>query len=100
MKVYLSLLAESKLTKLSEYLLENWGKSARDKFIQKLNKKIFQISKLPESCPSSSEFNNLYKCVVSKQTTFYYRIVKDRDEIEIITIFDSRQNPEKLNKGV
>jgi plasmid stabilization system protein ParE len=100
MKVFLSELAESKLLKLSEYLIENWSLSTRDKFISKLTEKIKQISVQPDSCPKSSEFENLYKCVVSKQTTFFYRIKSDKDEIEIITLFDTRQNPDKLKKDI
>ncbi len=100
MKVFLSELAETKLLKLSEYLLENWNLKTRDKFISKLTEKIKQISIQPDSCPKSTEFKNLYKCVVTKQTTFYYRIQSDRKEIEIITIFDTRQNPDKLKKDI
>ena len=100
MKVFLSELAENKLLKLSEYLLENWNLKTRDKFIEKLTGKIEQISLQPESCSKSSEFKGLYKCVVTKQTTFYYRISTELDEIEIITIFDTRQNPNKLKKDI
>lgn len=98
MKVFLSELAESKLLKLSEYLLEKWNLKTRDKFISKLTEKIKQITLHPDSCPTSSEFDNLYKCVVTKQTTFYYRVNLDKKEIEIITIFDTRQHPDKVQK--
>ncbi|MCJ7757308.1 MAG: type II toxin-antitoxin system RelE/ParE family toxin [Gillisia sp.] len=98
MKVFLSELAELKLLKLNEYLLENWSKKVRDKFIDKLSERIGQISKQPEICPKSLEFEGLYKCVVTKQSTFYYRILDTNKEIEIITLFDTRQNPEKLKK--
>lgn len=100
MKVFLSELAEVKLSKLSNYLLENWSLKTRDDFISKLTEKIQQISRQPKSCPTSSKFKNLYKCVVTKQTTFYYRINSDKKEIEIITIFDTRQNPNKLNQDI
>ncbi|MCL5130590.1 type II toxin-antitoxin system RelE/ParE family toxin [Algibacter sp. L4_22] len=100
MKVFLSELAENKLLKLSDYILENWNLKTRDKFIEKLTEKIKQISLQPESCPQSSEFKGLYKCVVTKQTTFYYRISAELNEIEIITIFDTRQNPNKLRKDI
>lgn len=100
MKVFLSELAESKLLKLSEYLLENWNLKTRDKFISKLSEKIEQISQQPSSCPTSSKFDNLYKCVVTKQTTFYYRVNWDKKEIEIIAIFDTRQHPDKLKKDI
>ena len=59
-----------------------------------------QISIQPQSCPESSEFKGLYKCVVTKQTTFYYRISTELKEVEVITIFDTRQNPEKLKKDI
>ena len=39
-------------------------------------------------------------CVVSKQTTFFYRVNNIRNEIEIITVFDTRQAPEKLDDEV
>ncbi|WP_127845266.1 type II toxin-antitoxin system RelE/ParE family toxin [Psychroflexus aestuariivivens] len=100
MEVFLSELAESKLIKLSEYLLENWNLKTRDKFISKLTDKIKQISFQPNSCPQSTEFNGLYKCVVTKQTTFYYRILSQVNEIEIVTIFDTRQNPDELKKDI
>lgn len=100
MKVFLSELAESKLLKLSEYLLETWNLRTRDKFISKLNEKIKQISQQPNSCPASSEFENLYQCVVTKQTTLYYRVNLEKKEIEIITIFDTRQHPNKLKKDI
>jgi plasmid stabilization system protein ParE len=100
MKVYFSELAELKLIKLSEYLLENWNLKTRDEFISKLTERIKLISTQPKSCPKSTEFNELYKCVVTKQTTFYYRILSRVDEIEIITIFDTRQHPNKLDKEI
>jgi plasmid stabilization system protein ParE len=100
MKVFLSNSAERKLLKLSEYLLENWNLKTKDTFIEKFTEKTNQISSLPESCPESNEFKNLFKCVVTKQTTFYYRINFKVNEIEIITIFDTRQSPNKLNKEI
>ena len=51
MNVFLSELAESKLLKLSEYLLENWSLKTRNKFIEKVSEKIKQISSQPDSCP-------------------------------------------------
>ena len=100
MKVFLSELAESKLLKLTDHLLENWNLKTRDRFIEKLSEKMKQISIQPQSCPESSEFKGLYKCVVTKQTTFYYRISTELKEVEVITIFDTRQNPNKLKKDI
>ena len=100
MKVFLSELAENKLLKLNDFLLENWDLKVRNDFINKLSSKINQILEQPESYTQSFEFKGLYKCVVTKQTTFYYRINFDKKEIEIITVFDTRQNPDKLEKDI
>lgn len=100
MNVFLSKSAKEKLLKLTEYLLENWGVKAKKDFIDKLTEKINQIVLQPQSCVQSSAFKNLYKCVVTKQTTFYYRIASNPKSIEIITIFDTRQSPDKLSKDL
>ena len=60
MNVFLSELAESKLLKLNDFLLENWNLKVRNDFIEKLTSKIQQISEQPESCPQSSVFKGLY----------------------------------------
>src|SRR5690606_33124738 len=100
MKVFLSELAEKKLLKLTDFLLENWNLKVRNEFIKKLTAKIKKVSEQPESCPQSTDFKRLFKCVVTKQTTFYYRINFDKKEIEIITVFDTRQHPDKLERDI
>jgi plasmid stabilization system protein ParE len=97
-KVYLSPLAEYKLTKLLEYLEEEWGKSSKDNFLEKLNEKKSQISSQPRSTPLTEDFDDIHWCVVTSQNSFYYRILKQ--DIEIITITDNRQNPEKIIKEI
>lgn len=41
---------------------------------------------------------NLYKCIVDKHSSFYYRIINK--DIEIITLIDNRQNPEKVAEEI
>ncbi|WP_430907693.1 type II toxin-antitoxin system RelE/ParE family toxin [Maribacter sp. 2-571] len=98
MEVFISELAENKLKKLTEYLLKQWGFKVKKDFLTKLTSKIQQIRSLPESCPKSNEFGGIYKCVVTKQTTLFYRVNFERKEIEIITLFDTRQDLEKLKQ--
>lgn len=66
----------------------------KQEFITKLDKSIEQIATHPKSCPESQLFKGLYKCVVTRQTSLYYRTGKE--EIEVITLFDNRQDPSKL----
>lgn len=98
MKVFLSRLAELKLELLIEYLVSDWGKFSKEKFLNKLESTIDRISKFPDSNPKSNELGGIYKCVVSKQTSLIYRI--KNGEIEIITIFDNRQDPKKINQEI
>ena len=52
----------------------------------------------PEICPQSKIFEGLFKCVVTKQTTFYYRVNYDVKEIEVVTVIDTRQDLNKLKE--
>ena len=94
MRIFLSPIAERKLELLLEYLETNWSRKTRDNFLSKLLKSFKQVSNHPNSCPESLEFANLFKCIVTKQTAFYYRIKSN--EIEVITITDNRQDPDKI----
>ena len=76
MTVYLSELAETKLKNITEYLRETRGSKIKRDFLNKLSAKIHQISLHPESCPKSDVFPGIYKSVVSRQTTLYYRIIE------------------------
>ena len=97
MKVYLSKQAEYKLNLILAYLLEKWNFRIKEDFIDTLKSKFKQISTFPESCPKSERRDGLYRCVLTKQVTFFYRVKMDK-EIEIITFFDTRQNPKRANK--
>lgn len=94
--VIISKTANKKLDKLFYYLLTNWNKKVKSDFVKKLDKSINTIKLHPESFPLSNRNKGLYKCVITKQTTLYYRFNSNR--IIIVTIFDTRQNPKKLKR--
>lgn len=100
MNVYLSKLAEYKLTKLIIYIEEEWGEAAKKKLVQKLKRKLKQVSAHPESNPKTEGYDDVFWCVVTPQTSFYYRILESENEIEVITITDNRQNPENIIKEI
>lgn len=93
MKVYLSPLAERKLLSILEYLEQKWGRRSKAEFLEKIKRCIDQISHQPYSCSESTQMPGLFKCVVTKQTSFYYRL--STQSIEIIAVIDSRQDPGK-----
>ena len=95
-KVVLSSTAKEKLSDLLEYLEDNWSARVKSDFIKKLDRSIAKISLYPQSCPESMKVRGLYKCVVTKQTSLFYRITAE--EIEVVTLFDTRQDSDKLKK--
>jgi plasmid stabilization system protein ParE len=96
-KIVLSKRASRKLEKLLEYLETEWSIRIKNNFVKKLDRALQILKDKPESSPKSDRVSNLYKCVVTKQTTFYYKF--DNKKLYVVTIFDTRQDPKKLNKG-
>lgn len=88
--------AAKKLGNLFEFLENEWSLKVKNDFIQKLEKSLEQIKKLPDSFPESEKLKGLRKCVVTKQTTIF---CKHSDKtIDIVTVFDNRQDPESLKR--
>lgn len=91
MKVFLSLEAQAQLQQLCDYLETEWSESVCDQFLEKLDARIKIISQFPYSFPTTKKNLSIHKCVVTNQNIVFYKIHKN--EIEIITIRDSRQKP-------
>lgn len=85
-----------KLDSLLVYLENEWSTKVKHNFILKFDKSLKQIQKLPDSFPESEKIRGLRKCVVTKQTTVFYRY--SDTSIDVITIFDNRQNPKSQKK--
>lgn len=86
--------AEKSLTDLLEYLEIKWSVKVREKFILKLDKIIYLIQNDPDVFPKSQVNKKHSKCVLSKQTSIYYSY--NSKQVRIISLFDTRQNPNKL----
>lgn len=90
--------AERKLDKLFEYLVTKWSVKVKAAFVEKLNTSIEIIKIQPEIFPESKKAKGLRMCVITRQTTLFYRY--NSEQIYIVTIFDTRQNPDRLNKDL
>ncbi|SMO84261.1 type II toxin-antitoxin system RelE/ParE family toxin [Gracilimonas mengyeensis] len=100
MKVFLSPLSEYKLSKLLIYIEQEWGRKSKERFLKKLKLKFAQISRHPESNPSTEDFEDIFWCVITPQSSFYYQILEEENEIEVITITDNRQDPDQIIKEI
>jgi plasmid stabilization system protein ParE len=95
-KVSISKRASVKLDKLLNRLQKEWSIEVKKEFIGKLDRALDIISVNPDAFPISNLQKGIHKCVVTKQTTIYYRV--KAVEIQIITVFETRQSPKKLKK--
>lgn len=98
LSIFLSELAVKKLAAILDFLIEEWSPKSSDGFLEKFEDKLKHVALYPESCIKSKKYSNLYLCVVTKQTSFLYRI--KNDEIEVITVFDNRSSHKSINKEI
>jgi plasmid stabilization system protein ParE len=82
------------LKALVNYLENNWTEKELNQFVVLLDKRLDLIQQNLHLFPPLNPTSSLRRSVLSKQTSIYYRIVNN--ELQIITLFDNRQNPEKL----
>jgi plasmid stabilization system protein ParE len=86
--------SETDFENILEYLAKNWDASVALKFIDLVDILITQISNNPKQFPLIHKKLNVRKCVISKHNTLYYR--NRRKYIELLRIYDNRQNPKSL----
>ena len=95
-KIFWSDESLNNLNSIVGYLELNWTEKEIKKFLNHLDKRIQLISSNPLIFPSTEKNRNIHKSVLSKQTSIFYRV--SNNQIEILSIFDNRQNPDKLKK--
>lgn len=86
--------AKNDYLNILNFLEEQWGEKIIKRFDDRLQHVLKLISESPEIYPASKKAEYVRKCVLSKQTSLYYRI--NLEKIEIITLFDNRQDSDKL----
>ena len=79
---------------LLDYLTLKFSLNVGNKFVQKLDGFVKIILEDPETFKKSDLNSNLRKCVISKQTTVYYKF--NQNQINFLSIFDTRQSPSKI----
>ena len=86
--------ALANLDNLIQYLTDNWTEKEIAIFFRKLDKRINIISQRPQLYPLTSNRKDVRRSVLTPQITIYYKI--NKQAIEILTLFDNRQNLSKL----
>jgi plasmid stabilization system protein ParE len=86
--------SENDFANILDYLNANWGYQVSINFIDITENILDQISHNPRQYPFSYKRRKIRKCVLTKHNTLYYR--ESKFSIEILRIFDTRQNPNTL----
>jgi plasmid stabilization system protein ParE len=87
--------AEERFDEIIDYLQQNWNDKVITAFIHKTNKSLSQIKRRPEIFRRSQKMD-IYEVLITKHNLLLYRINGNR--IELLTFFDTRQNPNKKFK--
>jgi len=98
LKINISKTAEENLDAVLNFIESRWSKKSKEMFLVKFQKAISIISMNPEVFPKSSINKKYRKCVVTKQSSLLYSF--GSNEIRIHSIFDTRQDPNKIKKDI
>ncbi|GHV51957.1 hypothetical protein FACS1894181_14590 [Bacteroidia bacterium] len=88
--------AEINLNAIFDYLEATWTEREISAFATKLEFNLHLISVHPPTFPYYDREKNVRRCVLSPQTTIYYKDIPSENKVVIITLFDNRQNPDTL----
>ncbi len=83
--------ARERFQQIILYLEENWGYNVTEDFKNQIKQVINQIQLHPHQF-QKSESKNIYEVLITKHNLLLYR-VKNDEIVELLTIFDTRQNP-------
>jgi len=85
--------AREEYVQLQEYLFEKWGEEIAIRVIKEINETVQRIQRSPEHYPVFLKRRKIHRCVASPQTSIFFTV--DNNRIEIICLFDNRQDPKK-----
>jgi plasmid stabilization system protein ParE len=88
--------ARNDLENISSYLIEKWSSRILENFLALYEAKIALIAEYPTRYPIIHLPTQLRKAVLTKRCIILYR--EKPDHIEIISIFDTRQSPDKIGE--
>lgn len=78
-----------------EYIEQNWSEKELKNLAEKLEETLNLISKNPDIFQVSEFKKDVRRVVVLKFNTIYYRL--NNNQIEILSFFSNRQDPDKRN---
>lgn len=87
--------AKQDLVRVISYLEQNWSAKVARIFLQKVDLLVKHLASNDGMFPFVQKSRGIKKCVVTKHNSILFRL--NKQQIEIIRLFDTRQNPNKLS---
>jgi plasmid stabilization system protein ParE len=88
--------AQEELNTVYDYLENNWTPREIVNFSKLLEDRLSTIINFPFIYSANKQKKSIRRCVVSKQSSFYYHVNVEIKRIVILSFFDNRQDPSKL----
>ena len=89
-------LAEQSFIEEANFILTKWNLKEVDKFEILVENELKRLSN--NAIIGNFKYKNVYSLIISKQTTIYYRVNKEKCVIEIIVFWNNLKNPDDLIK--
>ena len=93
-KVVLSPRANREVEQILLYLDEHWSVEIIDRFMTDLSNALYRIQRVPFSFPKIEGDDYARKAQLLPFYSLFYEVKEDT--IRILSVFDQRQNPDKL----
>ena len=94
-EVVISELAEMNYESILTYLYSDWGINVANNFVERFEEVCGHLEKNTSIYPFANKVKQIQKCVLTEQNALFFR--ESENVVEILMIFDTRQNPEKLS---
>ena len=94
-KIYWKSLAEITFSLEMIFILSKWNQKEVDKFAFLVDENLSRIVQNPFI---GQPIKSIYKVVISKQTTLYYKVIKSDKTIELLVFWNNQKNPSDLIK--
>ena len=88
--------ADLTLENALQYLEHNFSKIEIQKFTERIKQKVILIKSNPRLGRKVGKKSNVYKTVINKRIVLYYRYKPLKNEIVLLSFWNTLQNPRKL----
>ena len=82
-----------KVTKTLAYLEKEWSQDVALAFLQKIDRRLMQLSQQPYLGTASQKVSNVRGVLITRHNRMYYKVKDNR--VTILNMYDTRMNPSK-----